>query len=97
MDLEYLCVTTDAIFPVCLQDVSILQNKRVPKLMELYWAFLSKRTIELRPMIHLRFFIFIMNRIRCNKKDLTLNFKVKVNFAATFFRSSPIQMCRITI
>lgn len=84
MDLEYLCVTTDAIFPVCLQDVSILQNKRVPELMELYWAFL-------------RFFIFVMNRIRCNKKDLTLNFKVKVNFAATFFRSSPIQMCRITL
>ena len=49
MDLEYLCVTTDAIFPVCLQDVSILQNKRVPKLMELSGHFFPKERLSCDP------------------------------------------------
>lgn len=39
-----------------------------------------------------------MSRIRCNEKDFTLNFNVKVNFAATFVRRfSSIQKCRITL
>lgn len=42
--------------------------------------------------------ILMMSRIRCNEKDFTLNFNVKVNFAAIFVhRFSSIQKCRITL
>lgn len=46
-----------------------------------------KKTIDLRSMISLKFFIFVMHRIQ-RKKKFNLNFKIKIIFSRIFIYKS---------